>query len=1274
MNNKQHLIILQANVGKGCVAHETILNLAFSNKADFVLVQEPRIKAAQKRKTVTHKSFQCFAPETDWVTHPPRVLTYMRKGQGLYCIQNSPFPTPTNDILVTRIGRKNISDITLFNIYNAPAGAINSGKAVDIITTNVHFTPEQRVLLLGDLNLKHPRWQPGTSLNHGAATFAEWTDEENLQLLSLPGLATHKAGNVLDLTWASPNLVGAQAAIDEALHSTSDHETIYITIPYPATSPTQAVGRYRFDTMDIRLFNTRLKANLPSLIQPQDSDGLDLFAQSIIEAFGIALKSSTKRVIGKGTATQYWTEEVRQSYREVTTLRKLITGLRSVGGDTRYEETDLQIRMKEFKDTFCKSKRDFWQKKISEARTGTQIFEMVGWHKLTGNYGTPPLKDPDTGDYAYSQQAKRNLLRSALLQNRAEAPDVPICTNNNHLPLLPFPDITDHEVEKAVLSVSNTAPGNDQITTDILKRAWPIVKPHILLLYKRAVAIGYHPKPFRTANIVIINKPGKKDTSSPRSYRPISLLSVLGKGLERLIAKRISWIAIKHKIVHKQQFGALPLRSCTDLITALVQEIEQALNSRKVATLLTLDIKGAFDAVLPGRLIQILKEQGWPITLVRWISSFATHREACISLDGEKGDFFSLECGLPQGSPVSPILFMLYIASLLKRKTSPVLTRYGYADDIALLAKGDSSSLNCTILADEWGRALQWGQDNGVTFDFGKSELIHFSRKRNEKHPALTVVKPDLTSYTVYAKSSKQSLRWLGVFFDSRFTFKLHVEKWAAKASSIAEGVRSLGNTVRGPPVKLMIQAMRACALASLYYGAEAWWPSERRMVEGKEISNRVQELVNKINKVQNKIIRAALPIYKTTPTAILQREAGFPPAQIVLDAKLHMQAARLHKLDPYHPLKHRAKRLIPNTRLARLVSLAAEGEHLNPLELPPWEIRLSWNDALAKVGYSLDVDKERAAISFKARLGTVSIADIVVFSDGSQLTKEGKRLAGAGWCAYQGNREILSGSLPLGGNQEVYDAEAYGALYGLKAASESSSTAYASRIIICLDNVSVACRLIRPESGSSEHVFKDYYKAVQDWGQRARKPWVRDQGVEVWWCPGHTNIPGNERADQLAKEAAKAIPAFPICSSYANIRRKGKEFSLKQHQLFWAKNIPDSYSNLRIRIAKSPPELLLPRKALGKLYAARSGHGDFANYHRRLKHTNYIGACSCGKPKTQIHPLLCLKAKGISKAFDNFKKSGVQTMIDRVLGTAEGAQAWAKWLDDTNYFEEISL
>ena len=109
-------------------------------------------------------------------------------------------------------------------------------------------------------------------------------------------------------------------------------------------------------------------------------------------------------------------------------------------------------------------------------------------------------------------------------------------------------------------------------------------------------------------------------------YRLIALLSVLEKGLERLLAKKIFWLAITYKVLAYQQFEALLLQSLVDLTMCLIHNIEQALNSGQVALLLTADVKGAFDGVLPGRLVQRLQEQGWPDYLVRWVQLFATNR------------------------------------------------------------------------------------------------------------------------------------------------------------------------------------------------------------------------------------------------------------------------------------------------------------------------------------------------------------------------------------------------------------------------------------------------------------------------------------------------------------------------------------------------------------------------------------------------------------------------------------------------------------------------
>jgi hypothetical protein len=356
------------------------------------------------------------------------------------------------------------------------------------------------------------------------------------------------------------------------------------------------------------------------------------------------------------------------------------------------------VTKRALRNTIRKAKRHFYYNKLNTATTGTEVFQMTKWHKSIGTYRSPPLKDPTRPDLppATTLLAKRDVLARNLLQNVAEIGDIPLDSPTVPSISLPFPDITDTEVCKAVLNARNTAPGEDEITTEVLRIGWSLIKTLVISLFQACIKTGYHPACFRTAILAILSKPKKPDQTSPRAYRPIALLSVLGKGLERLVARQMSWIAVHYKVLSKQQFGALPLRSAVDLTTCLTHDVETALNSNRTASLLTLDVKGAFDGVLPGRLIRRLREQGWPDCLVRWISAFATNRSVRIQLDRSIGPMLDIKCGLPQGSPVSPILFMLYIAPLFH--LGKPRNRFGYADDVALLAVSPSLQDNATAL------------------------------------------------------------------------------------------------------------------------------------------------------------------------------------------------------------------------------------------------------------------------------------------------------------------------------------------------------------------------------------------------------------------------------------------------------------------------------------------------------------------------------------------------------------------------------------------------
>ncbi|EGU73600.1 hypothetical protein FOXB_15890, partial [Fusarium oxysporum f. sp. conglutinans Fo5176] len=147
-----------------------------------------------------------------------------------------------------------------------------------------------------------------------------------------------------------------------------------------------------------------------------------------------------------------------------------------------------------------------------------------------------------------------------------------------------------------------------------------------------------------------------------------------------------------------------------------------------------MDIQGAFDTVLRNRLVLRLREQGWPDHLARWAGSFMSGRSARVRYQDTLTSSSPLECGLPQGSPVSPILFLLYTEPIY-RLGNPQ-GRFGYADDTAILSIGDTVDETTAMASGAIDEMVRWGATNGVSFDSKKTEVMHFSRSKLRTAPA----------------------------------------------------------------------------------------------------------------------------------------------------------------------------------------------------------------------------------------------------------------------------------------------------------------------------------------------------------------------------------------------------------------------------------------------------------------------------------------------------------------------------------------------------------
>lgn len=188
---------------------------------------------------------------------------------------------------------------------------------------------------------------------------------------------------------------------------------------------------------------------------------------------------------------------------------------------------------------------------------------------------------------------------------------------------LPMEEITEDEIQEAIFAASPfTGAGMDGMAAVVWQKIWPVIKTSVTALFRASMSQGILPEAWKIAKIIPLRKPQKGDYTNAESFRPISLLPTLSKALESVIARKLSFLVEDYGLLPDNHFGGRKKRSNIDALMILQEKIFQAWRDKKVLSLVTFDVKGAFNGVAGDVLLERLRRRRIPETLVCWIEEF----------------------------------------------------------------------------------------------------------------------------------------------------------------------------------------------------------------------------------------------------------------------------------------------------------------------------------------------------------------------------------------------------------------------------------------------------------------------------------------------------------------------------------------------------------------------------------------------------------------------------------------------------------------------------
>ena len=723
----------------------------------------------------------------------------------------------------------------IFVLYRPPSASKESfGCLLQFIERCVTEETDDtyQLSITGDLNFPFINWE-NASIDRGSSTDSQQSASSFLNITNRLRMAQYitqptRGNNILDIF--SSNNESLVKFFSTEYTSLSDHRLVRICLDLSESlkpSPCLNVPLEGFASLD---FNRADFENLNRAIAQVDWRSLqDICSNDQFPIlFSMTLFQLCEIYVPKKKSRSGKPKKVNALRRQRKRINKQLERAKRARNARLINSLDRQVSLLTYKikEAYMHHRDNDEKRAISKIKLNPKAFYAFAKSKSSVRSRITMMRDKQ-GDLVTQPKLIANALQTQF-SSVYSTPQSPVKD-----PEFPVPDI-QHEFTDSMLSFteedfisaikeigSNSAPGPDDIPAVLLKNCAAPLSVPLFLIWSSSFSLGQVPECYRTSIVCPIHKKG--DKVSPENYRPISLTSHVIKTFERIIRNKMVHYLETNNILSKNQHGFRSGRSTLSQLLSHINDIITGLCNEEDTDSIYLDYEKAFDKVDHNLLIAKLKRYKFHPQIVSWISSFLSCRSQTVLIGNERSFSARVKSGVPQGTVLGPILFLVFINDL-ENVVGTSTVRF-FADDTRISHQIRESSHHDQLQVD-LNNILKWSSENNMRLHEQKFELlVHEANPRNTLHQL--PFSSEQWSYVVSDEvqlAPTDCLRDLGLQVTNDLSWSTHIQSILKKGRSVSAWVLSV---FKARDRLTMLTLYKSLVRSTIEYCCPIWHPSK---------------------------------------------------------------------------------------------------------------------------------------------------------------------------------------------------------------------------------------------------------------------------------------------------------------------------------------------------------------------------------------------------------------------------------------------------------------